>query len=573
MTYDKLKHPELKQLCIERNLSAIGTKVVLIKRLKNADQEFQFKYDSSYDKIDSVVTSLFVQIKISNLHYYFNSGVIYPLELEENIIYRDENRKKDIFNYFPEYIILSKYIINSFNDDEALIELDISGINLVKIDTAIFYYSGAIPISRVKSVQFRTASIIRTFISSVKTFPDYFIPEEICKVQSINIKIESVNFDKIILPPNSELNQERVFLDKFDRIMGLFSFMKNAGIFYLETDKTYHEYPETYIDVLSLLNNRITPQNGKELGLYRYILFPFDIEPVTAQRFLFRQILDTIYRNIEFNLTISTDIILNTINSELIKNDEKLELEIVLDYLNKLENHQVSFKQILLSEQIRKNLPILALIHLTRFSNKSKQHTDKQAVRNLFISNEYLFSKKTNEFLLSVLGLYYGYKKMIKNDTNLKISDLGLVNVLESQQSIKFKLNSSLEKITIETIFQFCKKSRAIDVDLSFLKIIEGKKIKKLFNNNKFEYLDKSKVILNSEITIIERVDKVQKVLDCIDNNYNDHISLKSYLLFNLMSDLEINNEILKQIIVHNKNTIDCDKIIKIIEVENLKKR
>ena len=135
MNYKKLNLEQLKEQCSLHNVSTIGKKDELIKRLTQiatkgySELEFNSTSDVVSPREENKLTlqdTLFIQLKSSNLAYYFNYGVIYPLALEESEIYKNENRKKDLFTQYSEYIILSPAIINSFEDDERTERADAS---------------------------------------------------------------------------------------------------------------------------------------------------------------------------------------------------------------------------------------------------------------------------------------------------------------------------------------------------------------------------------------------------------------------------------------------------------------
>lgn len=575
MKYDSYKVPDLRKICIEKGVLSTGTKKELINRLKLNDDNAEIKIDfNDSDNISSVkkgkIEAFFIQLNSSNLFYYFNSGVFYPLDIEENQIYKDENRRKDLFNNFPQHIILLKKPLNHFNDDEVLVEVVVNDLNINKInDTELYYIEDPIPVSRVKSITFKTAQLVKSFLASAKTFPDSYIPEELCKIESFRTEVMYADLSKISLMPNNNLSKWKAQLDKFDKIMGIFSFMKNSNIFTSDKDNHYQEYPNGYISLLSLLNNNIVPVDQKDLGLYKYILFPLEIEKSNVLRILFQEIIDVIYKDIEFDFNISKDIIESTINSELATFEERSDLKLILEMLVKLENHQISFKDILAVETVRKNYPILVLLFLTKFSNKSKQHTDKQAVRNIFISNEFNFNKSITEFILSVLGLYYGYKKMIKSDTNLKIIDKNFNFLAENQQSIKFKLESNLDRISIESIFEFCKFSEVQNNDYLYLEIKQFKPFNKnQIKNGNFEYSDNSFIICNTKITSIKRSNKMDNLLKLIDSTYPSYIENSSVLLQFVLHHGLINKSLILELIKNNSNRLNYDELIDLIEFD-----
>jgi hypothetical protein len=563
MNYKKLSMNELKDYCKKNNLSTDGKKDDLIKRLSNMKLKSSVQLDLNNPSEDLLSfanpknnkETLFIHLKVSNLSFYFNSATIYPLSLEDSTIYKNENRKKDIFNEFPEYIILSKGPINSYNDDDVLVEIATDNL---QIETSI------------KSLAFRTASIRSSFISSIKTFPDSFIPEKICTISQINLKIIEINFEEIKsqLRPNIYLNDWKRKLQKFDRIMGMFSFMKNAGLFFSEKENIYQEYTINYFGALNLINTNTQAQPTRDIGLYKYILFPLDMETSNIQRVLFKQIIDSIYQDKNFDLGRAIFILREALNSNIASPDETNDLVLIMDYIYKLEQHQVSFKDLLTIDVIRKNYPVLALLFLSRFSNKSRQHTDKQAVRITFMFESY-FNKSLTEYLMAVLGLYYGYKTMIKLDTNLKFSDNEFESLSNQQQSIKFKLTSNLDRITIQSIFDFCKSDKPISNNYTFLysDFDKGVQIMNMGKTSMYDYLDKSYYVHNTKITTVERKNKAEKFIDIIDRFYSNKISSDSFL-YHYLTSMGIDKKILIDLLKSNIANVNSEMVAQLIELD-----
>jgi len=584
MDYSKLKMDQLREQCRINKLSTEGKKDDLLKRLLASDikKTNPLAFTDIVETDNSIENNkqqksatLFINVKASNLPFYFNAGVIYPLALEESVIYRNENRKKDVFSQFEEYIILSEKSLNKFEDDDVLVEIIINGLKVDKIDNEQLMFSGdPIPLSRIKSIVFPTTVSKNTFISSVKTFPDSFIPESLCYVTSNNMDSVQIDLNSISLPQNNQISEWKIRLKKFDRLMGMFSFMKNAGIFFAERDNSYQEYTTTYFSALSLINSQIKTISTKDLGLYRYILFPFDIEQTNVQRVLFRQILDTIHNDIDFDLDIAQKIIEKSLASNLASEEEAKELRQILEYFNKLNQHQVAYKDLLFVDIIRKNYPILSLLYLAKFSNKSRQHTDKQAVRNSFIFHEAQFSKSLTEYLLGILGLYYGYKTMIREDTNLKLIDNVFSMLAEKQQSIKFKLTSTLDRVIIESIFNFCRTDKTLSEDYPFLKVDQENSRQPVdFPTwGAFDYQSNEIFVCQTRITMVDRKNKSNRIIELVEKEYSGNVNGNSLLVHYLLSNYGISKEIIIELMKLHVNKLNVEEMIQLIKIDQTRK-
>jgi hypothetical protein len=573
MQYKKLKVEELINICITRGLSSNGRKDILVQRLIDLDskedgiQLSMIDYQQQEVAKLSTQKGLFLHLKAQNLSRYFNAGIIYPLILEESEIYLKENRKTDILTKFPQHLILSTNPLNEFNEDDVLVELIIDDLDLKQLDAELFYSSDPIPISRIKNLYFKTASIIKSYLASIKIFPDSYIAEDLCKVLPFSSQTLKVDLSDYILPENNNLKLWNERLLKFDKLMGLLSFMKNAGVFGIKSHSfLFEEYNSSFLNVLSLINSNIQPVS-KDIALYRYILFPQSIEITNSQRQVFKKIIDYIYLDIDFSFSLLKNILHDIKNSPSELSEDKSELDTILAAIEKVESHKLAFKELLKIDILRKNYPILCLIFLARYPNRTKTHTDKQAVRNQFILNEANLPKNANEFILSVLGLYYGYKSMIKEDTNIVINDIFISNIARQVQSIKFKLKSTFERVIIQSIFDFCKTDNTISSKYQYLNFKTSNNIKNTISNQ-HDYIDKSFDLFNTKILVFERLDKSVAILQAINDNYPLTLNSNSTLLHYLISNFGVTRELVKEIVKANSNRLNAAEILALINFE-----
>lgn len=614
MDYTKLKKPELTELCKKRGLDPNGKVNDLIKRLIDTDKnasilpmEFEtteeIRTDSKKALLDEnahvqesgsriyegkidintfydnklPVTNFYLHLKSSNLSNYFNCGYFYPLALEESVIYRNENRSKDILSQFPYYIILLKGAINRIENDDVIVELNTNGLELTNSENNDFTYTNnSIPVSRVASIQFASKELKNTFIASTSAFPDTFIPNGLCGVVgNKNIPVLQINFENIKLPYNQDFFTWKKKLDLFDKILGMFAFMKNAGVFSLTYENQLAEYTNGFLGALYKLNNAPELSIFKENPLLTYIITSDKIELNSAYRVVFKQIINRILKNEVFDFNVALSILETAINSEHASDQEKIDLKTIDLLFRDLKSLKISHKNLLGNELIRKKHPsLLALALLVKFSNKSRQNTDKQAVRTLFIDNELQFRQTEIEFLLAILGFYYGYKSMIKTDTNIRLKDKNIDFFVNQFQSIKFSGGTYWEKFIIETIFQYSLALKPTIDNYTFLREKAEKSVLIIpsINNSSTDYINESYQIFDKTIYRYIRNSQGQKALEMINNKYESIISGNSYLIHFLVKNLRWNKNMVLDLINKNMDEASLDELIKAIELDSFKK-
>ena len=590
--YKDHKIDELRSFCEERGLDTSGKKNDLVSRLLRSDdsksnifsqtvmeEELAIKPAKTTVKF-SMKENFYLHLKSSNLSNYFTFGYFYPLALEESEIYKTENRAEDILSIFEEYIIVGKTPINKFENSDVLVELVLNGIRINEIpNSGLFYVAEPIPISRVKSIYFKTATLKATFLSSVKTFPDSFIPSAICEIIPIEYESsEEIDIKTISLPKNETLSEWKSKLDLFDKVLGLFAFIKNASVFYAERENKFENYSTGFFSTLNLINSTSQLSAYKENVYLKPLLQYRNLEINSAQRVIFRSIVEKVYSNKIFDFKTAIEILENSIANEYSKNGELADIKELITLFKQLDKLIVSYKEILQKEVIRKNqnLPALALLFLSKFPNKSRQHTDKQAVRNTFIQNEFAAPLNIAEYVLGFLGLYYGYKSMIKEDTNLKFSDVTFDQLAINTQSIKFRLENYLDRFIIESVFQFAVQQKVLNDSFEFLNWggdINNSKPTVFASNYQYEYSDRSTNIMGQKILSIVRQDKIEKVFDRIANQYPEKVENTTYLAAFLAKYFNLDKWHILDILKKNKGRYPMNELEDIIDLDSKSKK
>jgi hypothetical protein len=597
MDYKKMKLDKLKELCTSFSLPTDGRREDLIRRLirfelskskqlnfnnlsaetqSNDSKETKQVVVNETDSTNTMETNaavLLIKVKYSNLDQYFNAGIIYPLTLEQSQVYKNENRKEDFFTATQDFIPLLSEPFGAFLDDDAYLQIFKDGLEVRKTEIEGFYLSDApLPISRVQKIIFKKVDARRSFLASAKTFPDYFVPASLCDVQDLDCPTKQLDFAQVKFPKNETLDIWKVRLLKFDKILGMFSYMKNVGVMYAESLNQYQEYTMVYFLVASLINDKLSQtQTAKDPGSYKFLLYPSDNEIENPQRAILRAVLDVVYSSEEFSIEKAQTVISQLISFPEISQTDLSGLKFISNFLPRLKDHQVVFNDIFRAEPVKKNYPLIALVVLARFSNKNRQHTDKQAVRLLFINNQIGLSKALAEYLLAVLGLYYGYKSLIKADTNLKFQDPVFERIADLQQSIKFRLESRLERVLIESVMEWTLNEKPLSNDYLLYPPIELPKISlgPITVRSLFEYEDRTTNIVGTSITIIERRSQQQSILDVVARSYPNTVSGKSFLLNYMVQNFGVSKDMLLEMIKTNISKSDFSKIMKIIEIDN----
>lgn len=446
------------------NVSKRPAKKVLIERIL----AFQNKQSSSipinfetskndistraYKQSITIEISLFiVQISKSNLLDYFGSGLIYPANYEIRELARSQ-RTKDIQHLAPNHLLISDGFTDVPNDQQVLIEVSLSDFdkqNLIKLHEKIYLLPYPLPLSRVNKLYFSSKESQDNSVASANTFADAFLPTHLFDLWSDKIEnridiVRKIQASQI--PANKQL--KTIGLDNFNRVLGMLAFMKNAELYYANETYRFNIYSDAYFKVLKEINQFFDkPEIGKLEDVIRPYYLNFINPKFLASKGTLSKIVNAVFNNDTFRKDILKQILGNPIEEvqnafRLLISDKTLEALQAIDHL----------------KPAAPELVLLAFL----FRFRDKDGSDKYALKDQL---PYLINKKSlktvkslsrTSIVLAVLGLYYGYRNLPKEEEiNFKdgyfasFSDNGKFN-------IKYKLDNLLDRITIESVYQFC---------------------------------------------------------------------------------------------------------------------
>ena len=579
-TQQKTRIVELRKECEDKGLLASGSIAELKARIKKFDSDAEldlFRASQSKGKILEAKfaladTNFLIQLKLANLLMYFVHGYFYPANMEESEIYREQNRKTDLLTQFPDYIPMSKCVVNDFDETQVLVEVILTREEMQELEGLddVNFFDSPLPVSRLNAIYFANNSSRLSFLSSIDVFPDAFIPKEVCRIIPEGICTARLSDAQ---PSTKRQSNWKSVIDKYDRLLGMVAFLKNTSLFYTNQNNEYLEYTPGYFQVLSLINDH-EDVTQRENSFFRWIISPESIEiDSKLARFQFSEILKAVYDNREFEVGWALDLLENSIAFE--QNKEVIEqLRLIVKLLYDYKKMRIDYRTILTNPLVEKNIPIMILIFLIKFPNRGLGHSDKQAFKNYFRTNESKIERSHAEYIFAVMGLYYGYSALVKED-RIELNDPFFNSLAKENSQIKFKLDSFLDLFTIESIFEFSKgNGERLKMSFEFLKGVKAVNSNSLnFPQNSGEYLDQSQFRFSKKVVNIRRIDPLVAIGKEISLLYGEHITQKDHLYTYIVKHhpelLDIKTEMLIQLMAQRpgnkmltelRDTLDMDR-------------
>jgi len=434
----------------------------------------------------------YLQIHRIKLQDYIARGLIVP------DAYLGEDPERDVQSKNKNYLTLASSFIETFDETQLLLEIILTEEEKMSLKSVgeIYFYDKPLPITRIKKIYIKSAKIRDELIVKISNFEIGYIPKELFAIFKKSLfkygcKYQSIEF--------MEENNYQEKIRKFDKMMGMFSFMKNSDLYYFEQNQTYSNYSKNYISALSMLNNTLDKQDGTLFNVLKEDTDFFDF----------------IYSDKSMNEEFINSVIYKTEDAE------------IKEIFNTLLNDPTGKRRCL--ERLRDKDGVYFYICLL-YIHKQKDSNKKDSFKANIVED---IPYEKIEYALAFLGLYYGYSSL-RADEEINIQDPYIKKLLDKGRvNIKFKLDSKFDYITIETIYNyvfFDKRGEEFD----YLSYPAKKKPPiKLPTDKKFTswYQIEKKKVFDIEYLNIKK-HSLEEVIDSKMSKYDDEIKFgKQYLI------------------------------------------
>lgn len=401
-------------------------------------------------KNEVLINKFTIQINKSNLLDYFGSALIYPVNYETRELARSQ-RTKDVQHFSPNHLLISDGFTDEPNEQQVLIEValtDFDKQNLDRLHETVYLLPYPLPISRVNKIYFANKESQENSIASANTFQDAFLPTHLFDIWTETIEnrtniVREIQVSQISVSKNLKTDSQ----DKFNRVLGMLAFMKNAELYYANETHELATYSDKYLKLLKEINPFFDKPEIGALDKGNLSFYSTLIKPKNSSNDTLRKIINAIYDNETFRKDIFKQL-LGTPTEEVQNAFKLLVGDKTLEALQAIDQLKPAASELIL------------LAFLFRF--RDKEGSDKYALKEqlpYLINRKSLKTLRTHSrasIVLAVLGLYYGYRSLPK-DEEIKLNDSYFATFSENGKfNIKYKLDNLLDRITIESVYQFC---------------------------------------------------------------------------------------------------------------------
>jgi len=446
---------------------------------------------SLFEEKKTVSKQYLLQVHRIKLQDYIKCGLIAP------DIYLSDEIESDIQSKNKNFLVVSDGYIAKLDEYQILIELILTDEEIHRLhrSESVCYFDFPIPITRIKKVYTQDENIVKNIVKNIETSEKGFLPKELFDVYEENKKciFDKQEYSNLAYDIHSDDYSKKVI--KFDKRMGMFSFMKNTNIYYSDEKEYISNYSDNYEK--TLLNYLESKPSFSDLRILK--------------------------ENESFK--------------ELLYSDKQIDKEFIEDVCNSIENKELKniFSKLLEPNSTKKTLPLLlekepfiyyfiALIYYFKQKNSNKSDNFKINIKDFI-------PQKVAEIALAIMGIYLGYTNLRASE-KYEIKDKVFKNIYGDEFNMKFRLDTKLDYFTIESIYRYSfydgKKSESFE----YLNYPKKQKPIKLPTDEEFKtwHEVEEKNLFDAQYLKVTKKSFIDVVKEKL-GKYDEEISLDNYLL------------------------------------------
>lgn len=361
--------------------------------------------------VEKIFERYLLQIHRIKLQDYIQCGLVAP------DIYLGDEIEKDIQSNTPNCLIFSDGYIEELDESQILIDLILTEDEKASLHICedVCYFTSPLPITRIKKVYAYDKASISHIVTTLQTSEKGFLPENI--FESYMQKKQCI-FAPNNYSPAPEMLQITDFSEQirsFDKRMGMFAYMKNAKAYYCNDTGEIANYSKNYFKTrATLFNNSLNdgPTILNENSSFKALLY--------SKEQIDQSFIRTIAQSIEDN-------------------------EIKELFLKILEPNSTRKILPLLLEKNAELYYFIALVFYVRQKDSNRKDSIKSNIKDII--PEHLAEKA-----LAILGIYFGYRSL-RTAENIEIHDSYFAKLFGKEWHMKFKLDSKLDYVIIESLY------------------------------------------------------------------------------------------------------------------------
>ncbi len=429
--------------------TATALKKGIIKRIEDAPLFDQKPVPGHTEKVREERSTYsdaryFIQLERGNLHTAYAFGLIYPVAMEHRDIVRETTRARDPQTSCQEYLVVSEGFTRDAEDQHVLVEVLLTpkeAESLIPMGETRLLPS-PVPVSRVKTVWTLNDKVAKGIVASGKTFSDALFPASIIRIADDALVAAYDLPDLTGVPKNPRIPELSACKNSFDHMLGMLAFMRNTDRYFTSSARYYCDVSRNYLPTLAQLATFESPtpfdDRQKHMGLF-YTAFATG-KPADP---FYLALSDACVRTDAITRQQVTAIL----SAFCAKADATLQDAAQRAFGDLFDDGFRECLRTLLEKPKLSDLAYLAFLY--RYRNR--ESNDKLALKQQFPS--VISDPKKAELILAILGTYYGYGSLPK-DEEIAALDPSIASAVGALHPIKFSMEDPLDRLTVEAAFR-----------------------------------------------------------------------------------------------------------------------
>ena len=317
-----------------------------------------------------------------------------------------------------------------------------------------------LPVSRLVEIAVPARStdevskFVRGWIESDVPVPEaLFMPAQ--NIYDSNSEKESTTSHTTDLP-DVDCSRIPEAIARYDRIMGMFAFMKNAARYHSARLGLYADYPAQLFRLAGLLHNSLDPSHVPDVKPSPVLQALMSNNPISDQ--VINQLC---------GLVASKEVYLEKSTAKTLSHTIQLacgnDANVREAFSNLFDEDYKAAIRLLQKEPVSEQALLLAVL----FKFSDRQSNDHRNIKQTL--HEDWASVPPVASMLGMLGAYYGYTALDARESRIYSVDRRLTDYIDHQPPIKFHLESLFERELIEAIYQWTFNDRKYDLTMAEL--------------------------------------------------------------------------------------------------------
>ncbi len=470
----------------------------------------------------SVPPRYFLQLEKGNLLTYFIAGLLYPPGWDTTTNGRRAQRATDIQSRTPDQLLLTPSFTQDADDKQVLAEIVLSPAECSALQPVGegFLMQDALPVSRVVRIWTKNEDTADNLLSSARSYSDILFPSSLLSPTPCDFPPPRPAPDPSGGANTNTTPEMQAKKAKYDRTLGMLAYMRNTERYFTQQTHRYRDLAANYLATLSRLNTEIqplepSPESAKAADFYIELLSGRPRDP------FFASLLEVITSDGGFDKATVQEIVAayGQRHDEQTAKAANAAFDELFD-----DNFKVCVQHLQAHSKLW-NLTVLAVLY--RFRKKDGEN--KIIVKQIFPS--VIADPKKAEIILALLGMYYGYTSLPK-DEEVSSLDRDLAAFIGPSHPIKFDIESLLDRHVIETAYRFTFQVTKTSDGFDYLpKETASTARRETIEPSSPRLRAKTFTLMGTPIRVVEVVDPVESLINLIRETYPKNRST-GYLAF-----------------------------------------